>query len=295
MESLPLAALDRAIQENEGALRSSFGDEGLPESWAEDLAGLPRESPHQKLLYYARVKHYYWVRFQEREEAQQRPGNQTTERALDAARALLRREPVRVRIAGRDVAVTGRSYNALAHIAAHHLRMQELAAAIEHVEELHALEVIRFRGPLKRRRARRRLAFLGRVHRTFFAELLAHRRALYAHAFTPDGAEAEDVDSGHPAPWWRETSIADDATLFVALWEAGPGRWMELGRATHDGDDERGATFVEDFGFHSLLVWLEGKRHMDPAALYNRDVGPWLTSLRAGTLRFADDAGPGED
>lgn len=286
MESLPLVALHRAIQENEHALRASYGEQGLPDAWERDLAALPRDTPTQLLTYYARIKHFYWLRYDERQQKREKR-NEPGEGAQEAARQLLRREPVRVEIAGRTVNVTGRSYNALAEIAAHHLRGVGLAAAIEQVEQLYGETLRRHRGRRRRARVRHRLRELERIHKGLLTEAKLHRRALYAHAFTADGAPATDVGAGHPAPWWRQTTIEDDARLFLALWEVGPGRYAALGRPPDSDEMKKGdAGFVEDFGFHSLLVWLEGKRHLEPAALYNVDAGQWLTALRAGTLRY---------
>lgn len=285
MESLPLVVLARAIQENEHALHASFGEQGLPDEWRQDLAALPRETPAQQLTYFARVKHFYWLRYTQLQEKRERRG-QASKTATEAARSLLRREPVRVELAGRAVHVTGRSYNALAQIAAHHLRSRGLASALEHIEALYATTMQRHKGWRRRRRVRQRLRWLEQGHARLLTEMMLHRRALYAHAFTPDGAAATDVGAGHPAPWWRQTTLDDDMRLFLALWEAGPGRYEKLGRILHEDGKKCDAGFVEDFGFHSLLIWLEGKRHLEPAALYDVDAGQWLTSLRAGALRF---------
>ena len=286
MEALPLAVLDRAIQENESALRGSFGEQGLPGAWDSDLAALPRDTPIQKLVLFARLKHYYWLRYEQLQGAQEKRATSTAD-AQAAVRQLLRREPVTTTLAGRRVQVTGRSYNALAEIAAHHLRALELHTAVEHVEQAFVESLRRHTWPLRRRRVKRRLAFLRRAHARLFGELLAHRRALYAHALTPTGAPATDVREGHPAPWWRETTVEDDARLLLALVEVGPARYERVGEGpARKGDGE--SPFMEDFGFHSLLTWLEGKRQIEPAALYDQDVGQVLASLRAGTLAQPD-------
>lgn len=282
MDHLSLDTLARAIAENESALRSSFGDAGLPESWEHDLAALPRESPTDLLVYYARVKHYYWLRYDERQKQQQRASQPTTAVVQDAARALLTRAPVPVVIAGAEREVTGRSYNALAQIAAHHLRILGLTSEVKHVEGLYAQTLRQHRGARGRRSVRRRLGFLQAAHRMLLTETLLHRRALYVHAFTPTGAAAtkDEVEAATHAPFWRETTAEDDGRLVLALWEAGPGRYARL-VAGQPAQEDDGGSFVHDFGFHSLIAWIEGKRRIPPAALYDHDVGQLLASVRA--------------
>lgn len=284
MESLPLSVLERATQENESTLRASFDGEAFPAEWDQDLAALPRETQEQKLVYYARVKHWYWIRYEDLNQAQP-AANRDSQDA--AASKLLRREPVVTTLAGRRVPVTGRSYNALAEIAAHQMRINELHVAVGHIETLHRNTLVRHSGFFRRRRVSNRLALLRRCHTQLFSELLAHRRALYAHALTPSGGAAVDVDEGHPAPWWRETSIEDDARLLIALVEVGPVRYHQLGEVARTRKSGRSSEFAEDFGFHSLLTWVEGKRHLQPAALYNQDVGQILAAVRAGSLADA--------
>lgn len=281
MDHLSLDTLARAIAENESALRSSFGDAGLPEAWDHDLAALPRESPTDLLVYYARVKHYYWVRYEERQKKQQRASQPTTADVQEAARALLTRESVPVVIAGAERAVTGRSYNALAQIAAHHLRILGLTGEVKHVEGLYAQTLRQHRGARGRKAVRKRLNNLQNLHGRLLTEVLLHRRALYVHAFTPTGAAAtrEEVETAAHAPFWRETTVEDDGRLVLALWESGPGRYARLVADQPAKEDDSG--FVHDFGFHSLLAWIEGKRKIAPAALYDHDVGQLLASVRA--------------
>lgn len=278
-EAVTLGVVQRWIDESESTLRASMRDAGFPAEWESQLEQHPPTALIPALQRWALLKHFYRLR------AAHSGQKQDQESTVEAARQLLRREPVITTLAGRRVEVTGRSYNALVEISTHFLRIRELTAAATELEQMHGETLLRFPGWWRRRKVRRRLAFLANAHAQAYTELLAHRRALYAHAMTRDGAPAAGVDA---APsWWAATTADDDVRLLIALYEVGPSRFGALGEPPKkDGGDG----FAEDFGFHSLLTWLEGNRKLPPAALYDQDVGQILTALRAGTLNTPEPA-----
>jgi hypothetical protein len=282
VDAITLGVVQKWIEEHEATLRDSMRESGLPREWEERLAQYPPNSLIPALQRWALLKHFYLTRTEQAERATR------SENAIDVARALLRREPVITTLAGNRVEVTGRSYNALANIAAHHLAITDLQGSVARIEQLHAQLLLRYPSRFRRWRIRRRLQYLRTLYGRVFAELLAHRRALYAHALTPDGAPASDVHDGHPAPWWKATSAEDDVRLLVALYEVGPGRYAQLGDPPENEEEKTG--YAENFGFHSLLAFVEGDRKLPPAALYDQDLGQVLTSIRAGNLAEKQEA-----
>lgn len=200
--------------------------------------------------------------------------------AEDAARALLRREPVRVRIGPYHVNVTARSYSAMLEIAQHAVRARELQADIVRCEEIEDQLLVSLRATRRKRRVRRRMRWVAAIHRRLLVESLLHRRAIYAHALTPSGAPAASLEEA--PPWVEEIDPAWDALLISAVHEAGPGRYMRLGEEPEPPKgakkDER-----ESFGWHSFFAAIERNAKIPAAQLYDRDLYQYLTWVRAGS------------
>lgn len=271
-DSITLGVAQRWCHEYERALRASFAGEDnlegrLPAAWEGRLAGeeLQPTTLRSALLRYGQLRQYYGQRTVEKADSRPDP-----EEAQEAVRAILARDPVVTVLAGRRVKVTSRSYAAMAEIAAHDLRLRLLGDDLDKVAKLYVQE-------RKRSRRRARLKRLQDIHRRIYGELLAHRRALYAHALTPHGGRATDPALEAPE-WWTELGPEDDARLFVALVEAGPARYARLGKPPPVKD---GGKKGEDFGFMSLLSLWEKTLKLRPAELYDEDLARVLVSIRA--------------
>lgn len=267
---------ERWIEPYESSLRHAH-PEGLPPEWQARLDEADGPSLTDKLRRWFWVKHFY-VLLQEG-RAEERQAKEVG--AEEAARQLLRREPVRTTLAGREVAVTSRSYNAMAEIAAHDLRLRLLSEQLDEVaNRFRAAQQALVGSPRPRAdRLRRYMGRLEAVHRRLYTESLKHRRALYAHALTADGGAAREPTE---APdWWRELTPEDDARLLIALFQVGPGRYHALGDPPRRKDRERKAEKAEHFGFMSLLAFWERSQRLPPASLHDTDLAQLMTWVRA--------------
>ena len=277
--------LDGLIRDYESALRASFGADGLPKEWEEKLAGIPRTTPMGRLRTWKQLAIYSEVRHQAR--VQEREVDHDA--AQEAARQLLRREPVEVQIGPHVVGLTSRSYAAMAALARHDARIRLLRADAEYVDArmrqltdaLPGSEQAERKGV--RRKLRRLLAMSDRVNE----EILRQRRALWAHALTPSGAPATGVD--HVPDWWSEIDPIWDATLLMGLMQAGAGRYATLGEAPRA--QREGKEPAEDFGWGSLFATVERQNKLPPASLYDVDLYQLLTWLRAGAEPVPEELG----
>ncbi len=202
-----------------------------------------------------------------------------TEEAEEAARKLLVREPVTLTLeSGRRVALTGRSWNAYRELAARGERLRLIETALEEVQQRFAAARTAWlaAGLLSRRRLKRRMNRLEELHRRGYNEWALHRERIYATATTDSGAVAAPSDA---APdWWRDTTIADEQRVISALWEAGPGRYLQLGQPpARKQQTNRG----EVFGWHSLMASLEKHGRVPPAEIYDQDWFRLLARERA--------------
>src|SRR5690606_31229097 len=102
-----------------------------------------------------------------------------------------------------------------------------------------------------------------------------HRERLYAHATTADGAAAKPDE---PAPeWWKEATTRDDARVLAALYEAGPLRYNQMGPPPEQrGKGPKG----EDWGWSGLLASWGVRKKVDPAAMYDTDLGQVIAEMR---------------
>lgn len=273
------------IRENEASLRASFRGEPFPADWEKELASLPRKSAEQELLYYARIKHYYWVRYQE--ERRHISGEMAPEKER-AALELVTRTPVRIWIAGRHVDVTFRGMAALIALARHDLARRDLDLELADIARLRA-DVLEQRNDRRigRMAARRRIRRLRRIHDRFLDEREHHTQVILANSLTPDGAAVPpDEASGwlaRHAPWWNRMTAADEQRLLLALFQAGPARIAKLGPPPRDDDEPAGRrAWVEDFRFHSLYAWFCNEHGLSPADWENQDVAQFIALRRIG-------------
>lgn len=274
----------------ESVLRNSFGEERkLPEEWEAMLKKYPPTTVRRAITRFALLKHFTLLR-----QAGSSGGAQTPEReeAREAARQLLTREPVRVRLGnGRSVKVTSRSLSAMVQISAHESRIRMLQVELDHVADL--FRVTRGQAgssPWRERgRLRRRLRRIQDLHHRLFQEMYLHRERLYAHAFTETGAGAKDDE---PAPsWWTETTATDDARLLAALYEAGPLRYAKLGDPPRR--NEKGRSGAENFGYEGLLVSWGIRKKIPPAAMMDQDLAQALTEMRAAAPPSLEETADG--
>lgn len=285
-DPVTLGWLEESCARLERVLRLQYEEGKLPEEWERDLGMLgPVQDTTGGLRRWALLKHFYRVRWkglEARAEAQD-------EGAAAAARALLRREPITIQIAGETVQVTGRSYSAMMEIAAHDLRIRELEEAIVRLERLRRrvsvqIAALPLLGAWGRRRALgRRLARLRADFVRLSTERERNRRAIYAHAMTPHGGPASSAED---APsWWRRTGPMDDAELLGALFLAGPARIAQLPEPKAKDEDEKKG---DAFGWASLFTFFERKHGMIPGRGWDTDLGQVLADIRAGNAPYDD-------
>lgn len=263
------------------------GKEKLPAQLEQGLAAFPLgKSTTTALRRWAYIKHLYLLRSEKLVHASE--GD-----ARAAARALLRRDPVNVELTtGRVVGVTARSYAATHAIARHWFRIRMLDAELElaaaQFQEIQ-VEVLTVGWMRIRRRItlRRRLRRLEETHRRLSLEMIAQRQAMYAHAFTADGAPASSLEQA-PA-WWIEVDPADDLALLEGLAEAGPGRWKRIQAAmpVEAGTSER-EPWQDSWG--GLFALIERESKLEPASCYDRDLYQLLAWVHQFPDRKAKDA-----
>ncbi len=268
----------------ERILRLQYPEKELPPEWERAVAlHKPASNTGAGLRLKSLLEHFYRVRDEGLQAGTVADGD-----AAHAARALLRREPVVIQIAGETIAVTGRSYSAMMEIAAHDLRTRELDEVTARVAAL-AARVARVldRTPVlgawgRRRQLRARLARLAGIYGRLITERDAHRCAIYAHALTPHGGPAVDPLAEAPA-WWRRTGPLDDMELLGALFIAGPARIAELPEPKKRNKDEPNA-----FGWASLFTFFERRHMLEPASGWDTDLGQVIADLRVSAAPFDD-------
>lgn len=271
-------------ERDEATIRNQYPGRELPAHAEATLRMLDAGTLLGAMRRWGYLKHLFHSRVEGLEKA-----SGGSESPADIARQLLRREPVRVELPGRTVLVTGRSYAAMAEIAAHASRLAEIDRDLRRIGELEAatLEEVTAPGsPLRRHHFRRRFRKLGEIHRRLLVESTLHRQAIYAHALTPDGAPAESLADA-PA-WWVELGPADDALLIAAVWEAGVGRYARLGEPP-ESDGEGSTQRAEDWGWASCFAGWERHLRVGPAALYDRDLGQLTAWMRGTATAPAED------
>lgn len=277
-DAVTLDRLREICETHERVLRWQYPEGALPTEWEEELARWPADTVDSALERLGALKHFYRL-----DHARRNP-EASPEEAEEAARQLLRREPVRVELGDVVAYVTARSYAAMYEIARHDVRIRELTLEAQRAARLFAeteaalARASRLR--LRRRgQLRRRLQKLRELHERLYLELQAHRQMLYAHALTPDGAPAkapEDAPS-----WWVRIDPVWDAALFAALQEAGPGRYARLGPPKPTKRKQKGGD-GESLGWASFFASIERQQKIEPAELYDRDLYQLLTWVRAG-------------
>lgn len=286
-DPIDLPWLRSFVEREERILRLQYPDGEFPDHVEAELAPLAMATMAQALRRLIVVKHQWRVWSQRL----QRRGASAD--VAEAARKILRREPVTVELLGRRLEITSRSYSAMAEIAFHDLTIQKLRGDLERVEELLQEIAGRARGTRPwslrlRGHLRRRFDRLTELYQRIYSEMERHRAAIYAHALTPSGAPARSIDE---APeWWAETGPMEDAALIRALIEAGPGRYADLGPVPEPRKRSR-VEMREHFGFASLFATWEPELNLEPAELFDRDLVQFLTHLRAGAYDFSDPGG----
>lgn len=252
MDGVSRTVLEGLVSDYERALRAVCGEKGLPEAWETRLRSIPRDTPLGLLKTFKWLAVYSELHHQRREQGRE----VSVQQASQAARQLLRREPVQVTMEnGRVVELTSRSYAAAAEIQAHSYAIRDLDLALRETKQLSA-ELVR------------RVQF----------EVMLHRRAIWAHTFTPSGAPATSLEDC--PPWWPEITPEDDGRFIMALLQAGPMRYHELGEPPPP--KEHGGRREEDFGWASVFAVIEREHRLPAASLYDRDLYQVLAWSRAG-------------
>lgn len=271
-------SLDRLVQlceAHERVLRWQYPEGALPAEWEDELVRWPADDTEKALERLAALKHFYRLDHERRN-----PRPTTPDEAEEAARQLIRREPVRVELGDIVAHVTARSYAAMHEMARHDVRIRLLVEDVRRVRTLYAetLGALRRAPRRKRGRLRRRARRLEELHERLHLELYAHRQMLYAHALTPDGAPARGPED---APdWWVQIDPVWDAALFAAMQEAGPARYARLGapKEPRRGKKNDGDTL----GWASFFASIERQQKIEPAETYDRDLYQLLAWVRAG-------------
>lgn len=249
--SIDLEYAQKMCSDFEHSLRTSYDNDRLPEDQEEELAKHQPTTLMGWLTRWALLKEFYRGRYREVQSRQTNQMRVSEADAAEAARQLIRREPMPLEICGRTIHVTGRSYNAMYEIAAHYMRVEELEAFIQTLANVE-------------------------VYRRVSYEILLHRRAIWAHALTPSGAPARSLEE---APeWWREIGPQDDAALLAALFRIMHGRYVAMGPAPVPKDSKKQS---ETFGWASLLSSLETRAKVQPASYFDLDLFQLVAHSRA--------------
>lgn len=276
-ETLTLEELQRKCRQDEKILRLQYRDAVFPPEWDAGLGSPGRQATTMAgaLSRWGYLIHLWNVRNQKLVRAASSPETR------NVVRDMLLRVPVQLELPSiGHVEATGRSYMATLAIARHWLRIREIDMRLRRLvalEQRTAEETER--GDRKsRRRARTRLRKMLQLHKRLILEVGLHRQAIYANAFTPDGAPAESLDDA-PA-WWPKVTPEDDAALLMALFKVGPEREQALA-AAKPAPEETGQH--PEFGWHSLMATIEADvLHIEPATLYHRDIYRligWMESI----------------
>src|SRR5690606_14001497 len=101
-----LERLSQLCEAHERVLRWQYPEGALPSEWEEELARWPADSVDSALERLGALKHFYRLDYARRNPKHGAP----PEEAEEAARQLLRREPVRVELGDVVAHVTSRSY-----------------------------------------------------------------------------------------------------------------------------------------------------------------------------------------
>lgn len=280
-ESLSLAELTRSCEVAEAALRRQMPDQKFEVSVEAELAALPPDTIKHALHRRVLLGHLYRVRSRKLER------RTNPEEAQEAARQLLRREPVLVELSSGDtIEITGRSISALIEISVIAKRISLIEMDRTHSALLLKELSERRKGVSWRasRRLRRRMKVIGRIQDRLYQELELHRRQLYAHLFTPHGGPA---GKGEDAPRiWRKFTEADDAEFLRAVFEAGPMRYSKLGDPPRRKEKKPTG---EHFGWESALVAWGVRTKVQPAQLYDRDLGQVAAEMRLSAPPSLDE------
>lgn len=209
-------------------------------------------------------KHLVGLGFVQTERYAKRTSDEKKEATLASLR-LRTREPVHVDVAGRLVAVTGRSRNAMIGMARHELARRQVVHELNDIAQDFAETERklsgrwRHRGPL-----RRRLRNLSRLHALAYWKLRLHTRWILAHMLTESGAPAR---SASEAPdWWEDVSPVDEAIITTALFEVGPLRYAKLGPEPEPDPASKKWKRAEEFGADTLFASIEGDVGLTPIA-----------------------------
>lgn len=264
----------------ERILRLQYDDGVLPGAWEREVAMLkPTEDTTRGLQLWSYLKHLYRVRG----DGWAQIAGPDSAGSEEAARALLRREPITVQICGRRIDITGRSYAAMMEMAVHDLRVKEIDEVLERVTEsaTEVHEAVRStpaRQLRRRLRLRKRARALTGAYARLATERELHRSMIYAHALTKHGGPARGIEE---APEWiDETGPMEDAQLIQAMWAAGPGRVAALPRGKPGKDEDDG------FGFASLFTFWERKAGLPPGTGWDTDLGQLMADVRAGNAPY---------
>lgn len=256
----------------EDLLRIQFDDERFSVEDEAALAHLSLDDPDQafeRYLYIMGLWHAW-------EHGYGKPGAG----ALDAETVrwqILSREPVRIRIARRNVDITSRGRAAMIRLQRHELRRTWCGEKLDLIERHIAdTEARRREGEIGWWRALGRRNRLAALRHRVETEWEHHFRGILANAVTPDGRAALPEEA---PDWWDQVTAEDETLILLALLEAGPGR-MARGARPKKPDAKQESD--EPMTFGSLLRAYEAKLRLPPMALEDADLAQLVTALDEG-------------
>lgn len=254
------------------------------------LAQRPLTNLRSALRRWAYLKHLYISRQQNLE----RRTSEADEDTLDVMRRLIRREPVPVELqGGRTVEVTDRSWAALFEMARHGRRINTLREDLQRIDTLEnrILDRIDDDGPTPV--LRRRLQGLRDLAESGLEEIQLHRKAIYAHLMTDDGAPADSLDD---APdWWTEVTPLDDVLLVSAAQKVGPDLYAKLGEMPDPPERDSDSEWInlETFGWLTPFKRWDKDMPVEAAPCENQPMGQLLARVRAGADKVLDPGDKG--
>jgi hypothetical protein len=262
----------------ERILRAGFKDHVLPSDMERELARFPLDDDDSAWRRYQLLLQFGAERDRRSMEAE--------DEKRTAAHLLTTSEPVPVRIAGRVIGVTTRSWSQMTTLFRHEESLQLVGEALDRlqarVDELRARRDLREIQWVDYWRERMEIWHLRRAAED---DWTLHMRAIVANAVAHDGTAKGPEDAPE---WWNEIG-EDEVRLLVGIFEAGHRRMLRM-RGPEKPNQLLEEDRRDDWGWSGLLRAIEARFRLPPMSLDNAPFFPLLAALEMGAAQGAADA-----